>query len=98
MKRYEDLLENVEVYVDGRDAWKRAKEEFKKPMRFDFERKVQGKWIRINFMDRVRFLKELQKEGIRFILRKATRGGCARIYIDEQDYERVEEIFIRLFL
>jgi len=98
MKTYEELLDMYDVYLDGRDAWKRAKEEFKKPMRYDFERKVKGRWVRIKFMDRVRFLKELQKEGIRFILRKATRGGCARIYIDEQDYERVEEIFIRLFL
>jgi len=98
MKRYEDLLENIEIYRTGWEAWERAKEIFKKPMRYDFNRKVKGRWVYTDFKDRVRFLKELQRAGIRFILRKSTAYGCARIYIDEDDYEKVEQIFIKLFL
>jgi len=47
------------------------------------------------FSLRVKFLKMLQNENIKFVLKTATNYGCARIYIKESDYEKVEELHDR---
>jgi len=96
-ERYEDL--GVEVFESGEEAWERAKEVFKKPRRFDFNKMIQqGVWRYTDFYERVVFCKRLREEGINFIIKKSTYGGCARIYVDESDLEKVEQIWREMFL
>jgi len=69
-----------------------ALKKFGKVRRFDFE-VFEGKWYYADVEERIEFLKLLKKHGVEFILRKATRGGHARIYIKASDYDKVLKLF-----
>jgi len=66
--------------------------------RFDLELVINDKWFTTTIKQRVKFLEELEKQGIPFVFRPSTFYGHARVYIHKKDLEKVVELFKKMFI